>query len=73
MECFKVRKNHSTNLTPTKANGEIKITIMDNTYYIDSEGYLLDKDQFYLVDSRGMQVRLEEKHIRLLRDENIFV
>ena len=48
--------------------GEIKIILTDNTYYIDSEGYLLDKEQHYLVDSRGNQVRLEEKHVKLLRD-----
>ena len=39
-------------------SGETKIVITDNTYYIDNEGYLLDKDQHYLVDSRGKQVKL---------------
>lgn len=56
IECFKVRKNipgHNSSRL-----GEIKVTISDNTYYIDNEGYLLDKDQFYLVDNRGVQVRL---------------
>ena len=31
--------------------GESKIILTDSTYYIDNEGYLLDKDQHYLVDS----------------------
>lgn len=37
----------------------MKITITDNTYYIDGEGYLLDKEQNYLLDNRGKQVKLE--------------
>lgn len=51
VECFKVRKHSSK-------TGEAKITLTDNTYYIDNEGYLLDKEQFYLVDSRGNRIRL---------------
>ncbi len=51
VESFRVRKNGFK-------SGESKIIITDNTYYIDNEGYLLDKDQHYLVDSKGKQVRL---------------
>lgn len=51
--------------------GEIKIVMTDNTYYIDHEGYLLDKYQNYLVNSHGNQIRLEEKHIKLLKEEEI--
>lgn len=51
VESFRVRKNGGK-------SGETKIVITDNTYYIDNEGYLLDKDQHYLVDSRGKQVKL---------------
>ena len=53
--------------------GEVKITITDNTYYIDAEGFLLDKEQNYWMDGRGKQVRLEERHLKLLRDEKILV
>jgi hypothetical protein len=45
----------------------MKITLMDNTYYIDNEGYLLDKDQCYLVDYRGVHVRLEDRHVKMLK------
>lgn len=61
VENFRVRK-HGTK------TGEVKITITDNTYYIDSEGYLLDKEQNYLLDGRGKQVRLEERHIKMLKE-----
>ena len=61
VESFRVRKNGGK-------SGETKIVITDNTYYIDSEGYLLDKDQHYLVDSKGKQVKLEDKHVKMLRD-----
>ena len=64
VESFRVRKNG-------QKNGECKLIITDNTYYIDCEGYLLDKDQHYLLDSWGKQVRLEEKHVQLLRDEQV--
>lgn len=46
IESFKVRTNN------TKKN-ELKLTLTDNTYYIDSQGYLLDKDQFYLTNNSG--------------------
>ena len=62
VESFKVRKNGIK-------KGEAKIVITDNTYYIDSDGYLLDKDQQYLVDGYGNQIRLEEKHLKLLKEE----
>lgn len=66
-----MRKNNA--YTPTKSGaGEVKITVSDTTYYIDCEGFLLDKDQHYLVDSRGLQVRLEDRHIRMLKEENVF-
>lgn len=64
VESFRVRK-HSAK------NGEMKITVTDNTYYIDSEGYVLDKEQYYLVDSRGNRIKLEEKHTNLLRQEGV--
>ena len=51
--------------------GEIKIVMTDSTYYIDNEGFLLDKDQHYLIDSHGNHIRLEERHISLLKDEQI--
>lgn len=60
VESFKVRKNCTK-------KGEAKIVLTDNTYYIDSEGYVLDKDQHYLIDSLGKQLKLEEKHLKLLR------
>ena len=64
VESFRVRKNGGK-------SGETKIVITDNTYYIDSEGYLLDKDQQYLVDGYGNQIRLEERHLKLLKEEEI--
>ena len=64
VESFRVRKNGGK-------SGQSKLIITDNTYYIDNEGYLLDKDQHYLVDSKGKQVRLEEKHIKMLKQEQV--
>ena len=60
VEHFKVRK-HGTK------TGEVKITLTDNTYYIDGDGYLLDKEQNYLMDNKGRQVKLEERHIKILK------
>lgn len=64
VESFRVRKNGMK-------KGEIKIVMTDSTYYIDNEGFLLDKDQHYLIDSHGNHIRLEERHISLLKDEQI--
>lgn len=41
------------------------------TYYIDPEGYLLDKNKFYLLNHRNEQIRLSEKEIALLKKHNI--
>jgi hypothetical protein len=72
VECFKVKKNYGNGIEIGKG-GEMMITLMDNTYYIDNEGYLLDKDQCYLVDYRGVHVRLEEKHVKMLKEENVLI
>lgn len=40
-------------------------------YYVDKNGYLIDKDSHYLVDSKNKQIRLEEKHLSLLEEHNI--
>lgn len=40
-------------------------------FYIDRDYYLLDSSFYYLVDKNGNNVRLEEKHINMLRNSNI--
>ena len=51
VESFRVRKNAGKKC-------ETKIVLTDNTYYIDNEGFLLDKDQQYLIDGCGNQIKL---------------
>ena len=41
------------------------------TYYIDKSGYLLDQDNHYLIDRRGYQIKLEEKHFKLLASHHL--
>lgn len=36
-------------------------------YYLDKEGYLLDKNGYYLQDASGEQIRLEQKHLNVLK------
>lgn len=40
-------------------------------YYIDKNGFLMDHENRYLVDRKGSQVRLDEKHMRLLEKHKI--
>ena len=47
-----MRKNNNSK------NNETKIILTDNTYYIDQDGYLLDKEQNYLINGQGYQVKL---------------
>jgi hypothetical protein len=54
--------------SPKSTDKELTITVTDNTYHIDREGYLLDKEQFYLTDSRGNKIKLEDRHIKLLKE-----
>ena len=42
-----------------------------DTYYIDNEGYLLDCHSRYIVDQKGKKVRLEDKHITMLKSQRI--
>lgn len=50
-------------------NRELKyqFTNLLETYYIDKEGYLLDKDNFYLLNERNEQIRLSQREIDMLR------
>jgi flagellar basal body rod protein FlgG len=36
------------------------------TYHIDKCGYLLDQNNYYLLDRTGYQIKLDEKHYKLL-------
>lgn len=40
-------------------------------YYLDKDGYLLDKNSCYLMDSGNNQVQLDAKHINLLKFYNL--
>ena len=57
----------------TTRESHYEVTITDHTYYIDPEGYLLDSQQQYLVDSRGNQIQLEKAHLQKLREQNIIL
>ena len=48
-----------------------EIIISENTYYIDREGYLLDREFYYLVDPQEERIRLDEKQIRILMIERM--
>jgi flagellar basal body rod protein FlgG len=41
-------------------------------YHIDRFGYLLDHDNRYIVDTKGNQIKLEEKHLKLLEQHQVF-
>jgi hypothetical protein len=36
-------------------------------YYLDRDGYLLDKNGYYLLDASGEQIQLEQKHMNILK------
>ncbi len=36
-------------------------------YYLDRDGYLLDKNSNYLVDHNNSQIQLDHKHLSILR------
>ncbi len=36
-------------------------------YYLDRDGYLLDKNGYYLLDANGEQIQLEQKHLNILK------
>jgi hypothetical protein len=36
-------------------------------YYLDREGYLLDKTGHYLLDQGAQQIQLEQKHLNILK------
>jgi hypothetical protein len=40
-----------------------------DTYYIDNEGHLLDCHSRYIVDQKGKKIKLEEKHLNILRNQ----
>ena len=48
-----------------------EITISETLYYLDRDGYLLDKNSYYLMDSSNSQVQLDPKHINLLKFYNL--
>jgi flagellar basal body rod protein FlgG len=41
-------------------------------YYVDREGFLLDSQNRYIVDAKGMQIKLEPTHLNLLKEHNVF-
>ena len=49
-----------------KRSGEEEIVIGTCCYYLDRNGYLLDSESKYLTDQRGHQIRLDDKHLKLL-------
>ena len=51
--------------------GQKKIIITNSCYCIDPEGYLLDEDQYYLLNSSGKQIKLDENHLKLLKQNKI--
>lgn len=42
-----------------------------DTYYIDNDGFLLDCHSRYIVDQKGKKIKLEEKHIAILRTQKL--
>lgn len=48
-----------------------EITISEKMYYIDSEGFLLDQEYYYLLNKNDERIRLDEAQIKLLRTSNI--
>jgi len=40
-------------------------------YYLDSDGYLLDKNRYYLLNKRNEQIKLSEREIDLLKKYQI--
>ena len=48
--------------------------INEITYFIDHEGYLLDNDRYYLTNAvKNERIRLEMKHIEMLRERKILI
>lgn len=42
-----------------------------DTYHIDSEGYLLDSSCRYIVDHKGKKIKLENKHLEILKNNGV--
>ena len=48
-----------------------EIIISERMYYIDIDGYLLDHDFYYLLDSREEKIRLDEAQLKTLREARL--
>ena len=69
-EMFVIKKSQNESGKRTKSE-EIMLSVCIfsfylGNYFVDRHGYLLDNDNFYLVDSKGNQKKLDENHIKLL-------
>lgn len=41
------------------------------TYYLDKDGYLLDRNHCYLLDHSNRQIQLDQRHLALLQSYNL--
>lgn len=54
------------------SNGVEKIlTVAETTYFIDSQGYILDSSLIYLLDKNNSKIKLSESHLDVLRKEGL--
>lgn len=50
-----------------------EIETLETTYYVDPEGYLLDKNHFYILNAQGGQIQLSLKQVELLRNYQMYI
>lgn len=64
---IKVKEELSTSMD----NKDKELMTIETLYYIDEEGFLLDKERHYLLNANGDQIRLDEARLSLLRKEGL--
>jgi hypothetical protein len=45
--------------------------VNETSYFIDSQGYLLDSSLVYLLDKNNSKIKLLEKHLEVLKKEGL--
>ena len=51
--------------------GNLSVRHRELNYLMDSEGYLLDSNSFYLLDHKNERIQVPQESMKLLFDRNI--
>lgn len=67
-ELFKARNKNETDMVINECKNIFNYIV---NYYVDDDGFLLDCHSRYIVDQQGRKIRLEEKHLTMLRNQKV--